>query len=149
MAGVVGGMPQESGSAASSESSASDAQAGSRIKGLKYSGMSPVAAPSEPAAVAVSNWPFGSGIALMKSVPGRLKALALSLTAHYWGAVEAAPPDPIVVDVQLPLGRVPNDQDFCSSSMSLRKPSDTDYRGLCPLRNKKLSTTAGPVWNLL
>ena len=43
MAGVAGPMPQESGSASSSEASASDAQ----TRGLRYSGVSPVA-PSEP-----------------------------------------------------------------------------------------------------
>ena len=67
MAGVAGAMPTESGSAASSESSASDAQAGSRMKGLLKGPVSPMAAPSEPPEEPTSNWTFGSGIALMKS----------------------------------------------------------------------------------
>ena len=107
MAGVVGATPQESGSAGSSEASASDAQ----TRGLRHGGVSPVAAPSEPTVAPVSSWPFGTGIALMKSVPGRLKALALSVTAHYWPTTEAAAPAPVVVDVKLPLGRLSSEEE--------------------------------------
>ena len=118
MAGVVGAMPPESGSAASSEASASDTQPSDRTKGLKRGLGSLVVAPPEPDAAPVLNWPFGPGIAFMKEVPGRMKALALSISAYYWPPSEAAAP-PVVVDVKLPLGRSSSEEERAVAEQAL------------------------------
>jgi hypothetical protein len=119
MAAVAGTIPQDSGSAASSETSASDSRTGARTKGLKRGLVSPAVAPSEPSAAPVNNWPFAPGIAFMKEVPGRMKALALSLSAYYWPPPEAAAPAPLVVDVKLPLGRSSSEEERAVAERAL------------------------------